>query len=330
LLPKIRKPILEIIDYFFKLRKFSIENNLNNYDVIYIQSLEFGLLNFSKIKVPVYYFSRSTIIGIVDCYRRYGIKLNFTKRLVNKILIILEKMVLRHCQKVFVKSGLMARELSEFYDVENTKIDVITGGIDKKDFNDEFSEDQLDGLRKKYGIASGEKVFVYAGRIVPQKGLSYLIEALEVLGDESDFRLLVAGSVVNLGYYSSILNLLNKNKLNDKVLFIGHIDQFEMNMVLGVAAGVISPSLYEPFGMINIQAAVLKKVIITTTAVGSNEILKGYEKMIVVNPGSAAELAEAIKSVKPLYDMKSEKDFYNYSWKKVSDKLLSIFQKSLH
>lgn len=328
-LPKISKPFFDIIDYYIKLKKFFAKNNLNNYDIIYIQSIEFGLLNFSKIKTPIFYFSRSTIKGISDCYRRYGVKVSLTKKIINALLIILEKRLLYYCSNVFVKSNLMAEELIKFYNIQTKKIRVIYGGIDDRDFKKIFLTTNINDLKKRYGINLKNHVLIYAGRIVPQKGLIYLIQSLKLLKKDNNFCLLVAGKAFDFLYFESIKKYIEANNLNDKIQFIGHINQFDMYKLLNLSSVVISPSLYEPFGMINIQAAFLDKVIITTESVGSNEILKKYNKIIVVKPASPSELADGIKKAMLLCNIKSNNNFYNYSWEKAAHEILNLFQKSL-
>lgn len=328
-LPKVNKPFFDIIDYFVKLKRFSAKNDLNNYDIIYIQSLEFGLLDFVKIKTPIFYFSRSTIKGIYNCYKQYGIKINFTKKVINVFLTFLEKRLLHYCYNVFVKSNLMAEELIKFYNIQPKKTVVIHGGIDKEDFNKICSGAQINDFKKTYGISSKDYILVYAGRIIPQKGLIYLIQSLELLKNEVNFHLLIAGAAIDSLYYDSILKFIKANNLDDKIQFISYINQFDMFKLLNISSVVISPSLYEPFGMINIQAAVLDKTIITTKSVGSNEILNKYNKIIVVKPASPSELAAGIKKAMLLYDIKSNNNFYNYSWEKVAHKILNLFQKSL-
>ena len=323
------KPLLDIVNYFFKLKKFSAKNNLNNYDIIYIQSLEFGLLDFGKIKAPIFYFSRSTIRGIYNCHRQYGIKTNITKKIINVFLVILEKRLLHHCHNIFVKSNLMAEELVKFYNIQSRKIIVITGGIDGKDFNKICSEEQINDFRKMYGIDSDDRIIAYAGRIIPQKGLMYLIQSLKLLKNEINFHLLIAGTAVESSYYNSILKFIKENNLNDKVSFAGYINQFNVFKLLNISSVVVLPSLYEPFGMINMQAAILDKAIVTTKSVGSNDLLDEYQKIVVVNPGSSRELADGIKKAMLLYDTKNDNNFHAYSWERVANKILGLFQESI-
>ena len=328
-LPKINQSVFDIIDYYIKLKKFSAKNNLNNYDIIYIQSLEFGLLNFSKIRTPIFYFSRSTIKGIYNCYRQYNIKISFTKKTTNMFLAFLEKKLLHYCYSVFVKSNLMAEELIKFYDIQPKKIVVIHGGIDKEDFNKISSKTNINDLKKRYGVDSKKYVLIYAGRIIPQKGLIYLIQSLKLLKKDINYRLLIAGAAIDSLYYNLILKFIKENNLDDKIQFVGYINQFEMFKLLNIASVIILPSLYVPFGMINTQAAILDKTIITTESVGSNEILNKYGKIIVVEPASPSELADGIKKAISLYNIRGNNNFNNYSWEKVAYKILNSFQKSL-
>lgn len=327
-LPKINKPFFDIIDYYFKLKNFSAKNDLNNYDIIYIQSLEFGLLNLKSIKTPIFYFSRSTIKGISNCYNKYGIKIEITKKITYAFLNILEKRLLNYCNSIFVKSDLMAAEIIKLYNIKSEKIKVICGGIDTKDFKKIHSEEKINNLKKEYQINPRQYILVYAGRIVPQKGLIYLIQSLMLLEKNINFHLIVSGKIFDSLYFDSIKNYIEKNNLGNKVQFIGHINQFDIFRLLSISSIVISPSLYEPFGMINIQAAILGKAIITTDSVGSNEILSNYNKAITIKPASPFELAQGIKKAILLCDIKSNGNFYKYSWEKVAHKILHSFQES--
>ena len=151
-LPKVNFPFFDIIDYFFKLRKFFNKKKLNGYDIIYIQSLEFGLLSLAKIKTPIFYFCRSSIRGISCFFKKYDIKNSITKKIINIFLVILEKRLLNCSRTIFVKSKLMADELMRFYQTQPKNIKVIYGGIDDKDFNKISREEEINEIRKRYRV----------------------------------------------------------------------------------------------------------------------------------------------------------------------------------
>lgn len=326
-LPKSKHVLLDVLDYFFKLKKFIAEYNLNNFDIVYIQSLEFGLLNFSKIKTPVIYFSRSTIKGLKACYKKYFFRKNLYKYFIDVILIVLEKRLFCYSRRVIVKSKRMQTEIAQLYHISKNKIDIIEGGIDSQDFNLNISKDQFHIFCKKHNLKVNNRILLYAGRIVPQKGLIDLIKAMAILNEKENFKLLIAGKPLNTLYYKELINLIAKLKLNDKVIFIGHIDQLEMRVLISLSEAVISPSLYEPFGMINLQAAVMGKVVITTNIVGSNDLLNKYKKILIVSPNSATCLAAAINKIDLVKTNRDKFNFSEYSWFNIANKILDIFKK---
>lgn len=142
-----------------------------------------------------------------------------------------------------------------------------------------------------------------------------------------DFKLLVAGRNLNTSYYKDILKLIIAKGLKDKVVFVGHIDQSEMRTLISLSEAVITPSLYEPFGMINLQAAVMAKVVVSTDIVGSNNLLNRYGKMFIVKVNSAADLARAIERIDELQLNDDNFDFSGYSWFNVANKITDIFKK---
>ena len=64
-LPIRKTKFIDFVFFYFSLRTFFKKViKVNKFDLIYIQSLEFGLLNLSAIKQPIFYFSRSSMIGL--------------------------------------------------------------------------------------------------------------------------------------------------------------------------------------------------------------------------------------------------------------------------
>ncbi len=326
-LPKINGYFLVFIDYFFKLKKIISENKINDYDIIYIQSLEFGLLNFSKIKKPIFYFSRSTMKGVYNCYKEYGIDFSFKKRLINIILQFLEYRLFNNSQIIFVKSNLMLNEIKNLYNILTDKIKVIYGGIDNKDFKYISSKKETGILKRHYKLDNIDNILVYAGRITPHKGLLYLIRALKLLKSKN-FYLLIAGKIDDYFYYKKALKIIKSKSLNNKVKFLGHVNQSEIYKILNIASVVITPSLYEPFGMINLQAAFLNRPIVTTFNVGSNEILHNYKNKLIVDAASNANLSKAIDNyILNKSDLAKVQNLNKYSWPRVAEKIIYIFKK---
>ncbi len=326
-LPIMKIPLVGFFVYHFKLKKFLKDKiKVQEFDLIYIQSLEFGLLDMKKIKIPIFYFSRSTMIGLQKTLRNDGIKKSFLNKMNHCILVYLEKRCMQYAKLIFVKSRIMSEEVSSLYRINSKKIVTITGGIDKENFK---IENKLfnDNFKKKLSIPPSAKVILYAGRIVPQKGLIYLIKAALQLLPDYEFVIVIAGSYSDKHYIDSINKILKSSIYQKSFYFLGHIDQLEMSSVFNIADCVVSPSLYEPFGMVNLQAAFLGKTIITTDTTGAIDVLKGYHNLVVIKPRSVESISVALKNL--LSPQKNTTiqpfEFNRYSWINVSKKILSYF-----
>lgn len=324
-LPIIKIPLIGFFVYYFKLRKFLRDTlKVQEFDLIYIQSLEFGLINMKKIEIPIFYFARSTMIGLQKILQGEGIKKSFLNKVIHYILVCLEKRCMQYAKLIFVKSKIMAKEIESLYNIDSQKIITITGGIDKANFkmNDNtFSKN----FKKKLSIPSSAKIILYAGRIIPQKGLIYLIKATLRLLEYYDFIVVIAGSQVDKYYLHSISKLLENNTHKKSFYFLGHINQLEMSSIFSIADCIVTPSLYEPFGMVNLQAAFLGKIVITTDITGSVDILRGYDNLLVVQPCSVEAIKDSLEKILSTNGSVDTQpfNFSQYSWISVVKKILS-------
>lgn len=327
-LPMKHTPLVGFFLYIFKLRKFFQEKlHLKDFDCVYIQSLEFGLLNLAKIKVPIFYFARSTMHGMRRALRKEGEKMSPFAKIIHGVVITLERRCMRYSKMIFVKSNNMVREVSILYNVPLNKIAVITGGIDQKDFQIQ-PQTFYETFRRKFKIPLDVSLVLYAGRIVPQKGLSHLIEASLALLREIPFVVVIAGADANASYCAKIKRQVENSAYKKSFYFLGHVHQREMSLVLNAADCLVTPSIYEPFGMVNLQAAFLSKNIITTDATGSADLLADYEKIKIVHAGSSAAIELAMREVLFGETKKSQTpfDFRKYSWLNVAEQLIRYFQ----
>lgn len=330
-LPIKKIPLLGFFLYTFQLKSFlKTKVNLNKFDVVYIQSLEFGLANLGGMKLPIYYFARSTMIGQYRILRGLDLHVSLLEKMVRYTLISLERKCMRYSKTIFVKSPIMVSEVSSLYGINEKKIAVINGGIDVKDFQLP-KESSVREFKTKLGIPPPAYIVLYAGRIVPQKGLILLIRAALNLLKRFNFVVVIAGETLNKQYFATVKRLLDGNMYQGSFYFLGHIDQWSMPVVLNAADCLVTPSLYEPFGMINLQAASLGKNIITTDVTGSVDLLANYKNMKVVKAGSSDAIESTLEKVllqksQPGY---SPSDLNVYSWGNVANQLSQYFSLGL-
>jgi len=326
-----KTPFIGLAMFYFTVRSFFKKCiNISDFDAIYIQSLEFGWVNFKKLKIPVFYFVRSTILGPQKVLRSEKTPVSLLGRAVRYLLVFLEKRCLRYSKVIFVKSRIMIDEISRLYRVNQDRVVVINGGIDIKDFS-VLPRSAVIDLKNELGISLDSFVVLYAGRIVPQKGLRYLIEASFNLFPKFNFVVVIAGAGLSKSYTTKMKNLVEKSSYQEKFYFLDHIDQLKISSIFNLADCLVTPSLYEPFSMVNLQAAVLGKNIITTDAVGSIYLLADYKNIKIVEAGSLNAIADALQKLM-LNTVKLDKasesfDFSCYSWHDVAKQLLKYFSK---
>lgn len=302
----------------------------NKINLFYIQSLEFGLQikNFLG-KIPIIYFARSTIRGVeVNKSQEYWLD-NLRKKIVNPILIYLEKKCLGFSDLIIVKSLLIKEELEKLYRIKKEKIIIIPGGIDETDFPP-LNESEKNEIKTQHNIALNKKIILFSGRIAPVKGLYYLIESLaELTNKNKNLILLIAGKSMRGAYFKVINRLIQIKYLEPYVKFLGYIPQNLMYQYYNISDIVALPSTYEPFGMVAIQAAILKKPLLITEVVGAKDCLKNYPLVKIIQSHSSIAIAKAITELLNLSNKKSNFDLKELYWPSVAVKLLNEFSKLL-
>ncbi|TSC72175.1 MAG: group 1 glycosyl transferase [Parcubacteria group bacterium Gr01-1014_38] len=295
-LPLPTPPGLGILIFSLRLWRMCKLIDVDNFDVLYLQSLEFGLLRLRPHRHKIFYFARSTIKGTRAAQRRAGAH-SLMQFVNDALLIFLENRCLQCASKIFVKSSVMKGELQKYYGVQSDKVRTISGGIDSREFY-RMSPDEVRKRRVRWSVPRDSFVVLYAGRIVPQKGLRDLVVASSFLRlSINRYLLLIAGEVTDRTYKKQLDRIIASHGLQKSVRFLGHVDQREIAGLINIASCLASPSLYEPFGMINLQAALIGKPVILTGATGALDILSGLEHVYVVRPQAPQEIESAILRV---------------------------------
>jgi glycosyltransferase involved in cell wall biosynthesis len=150
--------------------------------------------------------------------------------------------------------------------------------IDKKD---------IESLRKRYNVGN-EKVVLYVGRFIALKGIHSLIEALDYLSGK-DIKLLLVGDGKTK---RALQNLVKMKKKEDMVIFAGM--QTDTAPFYKMADVTVVPSAREPFGNVNLEAALAESPIIATKIDGIPEIIPddrfGYLLKPKIEPSSYSYL----------------------------------------
>jgi len=201
---------------------------------------------------------------------------------------------------VVTVSHAMKDELTES-GFPNEKVKVCYNGVDPEKYSPkQVSEEKKTELRQEYGLKENDLMTLFIGRLVWIKGVDKLIMAMpEVLKKVPNTKLVVVG----LGDMQDYLQtLVNKLKLQDVVKFRFEFVPEEERIVHYAACDVaVFPSLYEPFGIVALEAMSMEKpVVVGATGVsGMREVVvpSGPDQCgFHINPNDAADIAWGITS----------------------------------
>lgn len=176
----------------------------------------------------------------------------------------------------------------------------VHNGIDIKSLTGQGNNDIT---RTRIGLQPDDFVIIYTGRLIPEKGISELIDAIILLSGYSDIRLIVAGSSILTvpGEGDRFLTTLKDKaaKLKDRIIFTGQIAHSDIGQYLRLADIAVIPSTWgEPFGLTCVEAMAAGLPVITTDRGGLPEITD-TDCAITVDPEKdfTVRLADAIRSL---------------------------------
>ncbi len=194
--------------------------------------------------------------------------------------------ILGKAERIIVTSPNYLRS-SELLRKYANKCRVIPLGIESNSFAvDRVDQERVRGIRKDYG----NKFMLFVGRLVPYKGLRYLLQALQ----KTSARLVVVGD----GPLKGELMLLAKElDIDRRVHFLGRLSDEEIRHFYHASSFFLLPSITrnEAFGIVQLEAmAAGKPVISTSLDTGVPFVNRHGESGIVVPPADVESLAEAI------------------------------------
>ena len=192
--------------------------------------------------------------------------------------------------RVICCSQYMSSEVREYFETPPDKIDVIPNGVNSEHF-DRLDGVDLSAFRANYA-APDEKIIFYVGRVVEEKGLRVLIEsAPAVLAAYPRSKFVLAGNGPQL---ESFRTLAQEKNLAEHFYFTGFISDDERDKLYKVADVAVFPSLYEPFGIVALEAMAARVPVVVADTGGLTEVVTNHQTGIVVYPNNAPSLAWGI------------------------------------
>lgn len=175
------------------------------------------------------------------------------------------------------------------------KISIIPNGVDLSSYTDQPPRGTF---RSAHGIAQGEKMVLYLGRIHKIKGIDTLLKSWALLhrgNGHPNAGLVIAGP--DDGYLKNAVSLTKQLQIESGVMFCGPLGEVDKLAALVDADMIINPSYYETFPNTVLEAFACSRPVIASRVLSMNELVREGETGLLVEPGDPAGLAKAIASL---------------------------------
>ncbi|MCK4339390.1 MAG: glycosyltransferase, partial [Candidatus Cloacimonetes bacterium] len=237
-----------------------------------------------------------------------------------------EKLAIESADRVIAVSNMMKNDILKFFDIPSKKIKVIYNGIDLN----KWKETKTDFTLKEYGIKDEYVLFV--GRTTKQKGMIYLIEAAK----DINANVVFCTSAPDTKEVED--EIRKKLKGTKNTLWINKLLKEEQYIELYSNASVFAcPSIYEPFGIINLEAMACKTPVVANAVGGIKEVVVDGKTGFFVEPANPKQLAEKMNLL--LKDKKLAKIFGEngrkraekyFDWKIIARQTMKLYEEIVH
>jgi glycogen(starch) synthase len=200
-----------------------------------------------------------------------------------------ERWMAQRADALIVCSYYMRGHVADIFDVDERRVAVIPNGIDPRELR---PAGDLQALRAKFAEPH-QKLVLFVGRLVYEKGFQLALDAMpSVLEGVEDVRFLVAGSGTHEAELKAQAERLG---LSEHGSFLGWIGDDVLHSLYRIADLCVVPSIYEPFGLVALEAMASGCPCIVADTGGLREVVPVGERVgLRFNGGDAEHLGVMI------------------------------------
>jgi alpha-maltose-1-phosphate synthase len=237
---------------------------------------------------------------------------------------------------VAVSQGMRHDVLRTYPDVDPSRVHVIHNGIDPAVYRPEPSAATL--LRR--GVDADRPYAIFVGRVTRQKGLAHLLEAALLV--DPRYQLVVCGGAPDTPEIAAEVDGLAervRDRRGGLVWIAGQLPRDDVVHLLSAAAAFVCPSVYEPFGLVNLEAMACGTAVVASRVGGIPEIVVDGETGYLVDydasdpagfaRGLAARIEELLSSPSLAARMGTagrRRVLEHFTWPAVADRTVALYR----
>lgn len=255
-----------IIQRLFYLNYVSKNLNKNNYNSIIIENNPTLFLalkwrkNYIKYNNKYYYHLHNDLNYLFGC-----------------------KKIIEGSKKILTVSKYVSSIVEEKLDYDVNDIKILKNCIDMDIVNKQYTLKEKIELKKKLNISLNDKVIIFVGRIIPEKGVLEVIKSFNNHKKENWTLMIVGSAGFNIEIMSDFEKQLYREiKDNKKIVFTGFVSYPMLGMYYSIADLAILPSIWnEPAGLTMLEVISTGVPLITTNSGGIPEYVEKFGAIIL-------------------------------------------------
>ncbi|MEG6616121.1 glycosyltransferase family 4 protein [Peptococcaceae bacterium 1198_IL3148] len=228
--------------------------------------------------------------------------------------------------RVIVCSNYMRGELRHVFQVPEDKLIVIPNGVDVEN----FTVKETNVNRENYAAAN-EKIVFYVGRLVREKGVQVLIDAIpKILHYHPNTKFIIAGKGPN---EIALKRQAKKMGVEQHIYFTGYVNDNTRNNLYQLSDVAVFPSLYEPFGIVALEGMAAQTPVVVSDTGGLGEIINHGINGLKAYVGNENSLADNIlhillnpESAKRMKEQAYQQVMAKYNWGSIAKQTLALYQ----
>lgn len=231
--------------------------------------------------------------------------------------------------RVIVCSEFMKNEVNRYFSCPMDKIDVIYNGVNAERFEFEWSDEERTEWRRRLALPE-EKIVMYVGRFVREKGIHVLLNsASAILAEHPNTKFVIVGG----GARDNLEKFVRWYGLKDKVLFTGFMANRSLHQLYRCADVAVFPSLYEPFGIVALEGMAAGAAVVSSDAGGLKEVVLHDKTGTTSYAGDPGSLAWAIlralndpERAEKLKAAAKERLKTDFDWGNIADQTIKVYE----